>query len=75
VFSPDGTKAYVGSSNMLQVINTATNTVIDTRILGFGPYGIAVSPDGDWVYVASWTGDYVKTAPATTSMSATALSG
>jgi len=60
VFSPDGTKAYVGSSNMLQVINTATNTVIDTRILGFGPYGIAVSPDGDWVYVASWTGDYVK---------------
>jgi YVTN family beta-propeller protein len=44
----------------VSVIDTATNTVIDTRIMGFGPYGIAVSPDGDWVYVASWTGDYVK---------------
>ncbi|MCV7282921.1 cadherin-like domain-containing protein [Mycolicibacterium flavescens] len=59
-FSPDGTKLYVGSSNMLQVIDTATNTVVETRLLFFGPYGIAVSPDGDWVYVASWTGDYVR---------------
>jgi YVTN family beta-propeller protein len=60
VFSPDGSKAYVGSSNILSVIDTATNTVTSSVTLNFGPYGIAVSPNGNKVYVASWTGDYVK---------------
>ncbi|WP_329767539.1 hypothetical protein, partial [Bacillus nitratireducens] len=40
---PDGTRAYVTNqaSNTVSVINTATNTVIDTVPVGVAPTGIA----------------------------------
>ena len=64
--SPDGTKAFVvitgtrlnNASNgytTISVINTATNTLSNTYYFagGLGPMGIAVSPDGNWLYVAN----------------------
>ena len=36
----------------VSVIDTATNTVIATIPVGNNPRGVAVSPDGKWVYVA-----------------------
>jgi YVTN family beta-propeller protein len=54
--TPDGSTVYVGGLVIgvgvaVSVINTASNTVIDT-IPGIGPGGMAVTPDGSKVYVA-----------------------
>ena len=64
--SPDGTRAYVTlntwGTGMVAVIDTATNTVIDTDpdqpgsqniVVGTGPRGVAFSPDGTRAYVAN----------------------
>jgi len=59
--SPDGTRAYVTTNirrapGNVSVIDTATNTVIDTvpvGLLGSSLHGVAVSPDGTNVYVAN----------------------
>jgi YVTN family beta-propeller protein len=40
-------------SNTVSVIDTTTNTVIDTVNVGTKPYGVAVTPDGTEVYVAN----------------------
>ena len=42
------TKAYVTNTgdNTINVISTATNIVSDTIAVGFGPFGVCVSPDG-----------------------------
>jgi len=37
--------------NTVSIINTATNTVIDTVNVGHYPSGVAVTPDGSTVYV------------------------
>jgi YVTN family beta-propeller protein len=37
----------------VSVINTATNTVIATIPVGYGPIGVAVSPNGGTVYVTN----------------------
>ncbi len=37
----------------MSVINTSTNTVVNTVPVGTRPQGIAVSPDGSHVYVAN----------------------
>ena len=72
--SPDGSRLYVVSSvyaydfdtetyvysGFLDLINTATNTVVATVVVGAGPLGIAVSPDGSCVYVANVGGDSVS---------------
>ena len=58
--SPDGGKVYVStrsSPSSVLVISTATNTIINTiNISESAAYadatGIAVSPDGKWIYVA-----------------------
>jgi len=39
----------------VSVIDTATNTVIDTINDGAGPAGVAVSPDGTSLYVSNLT--------------------
>ena len=46
--------AYIAnrSDNSVSVINTTTNTVVSTIITGYMPWGVAVSPDGNSVYVA-----------------------
>ena len=53
VFSPDGTKAYVadGVANYI-IINTATNAVTTTVLVGLNtlPKGIAITPDGQYIY-------------------------
>jgi len=54
--------AYVTSnaSNELRVIDTSTNTVVQTVTTGLAtPYGVAVSPDGTRVYVANQGGTTV----------------
>ena len=39
--------------NSVSVIDTNTNTVIDTIPLGEGPYGIAYDPDNHRMYIAN----------------------
>lgn len=52
--SPDGTRAYVtnyGGGKSISVIDTGSNTVVDTIALTDDPRGIAVSPDGTRLHV------------------------
>ncbi|MCB9344557.1 MAG: T9SS type A sorting domain-containing protein [Lewinellaceae bacterium] len=52
--TPDGAYLYVpvGGSNKVFVISTATNTIVTNIAIGANPDGpLAVSPDGDYVYV------------------------
>ncbi len=46
--------AYVtnSASNSVSVIDTGDDTVVDTVLVGNGPEGLAVAPDGKHVYVA-----------------------
>jgi YVTN family beta-propeller protein len=48
--------AYItnNDSNSVSVINTATNTVIATIPIGYGPFGVSVTPDGGKVYIGSF---------------------
>ncbi len=41
------------SGNNVSVIDTATNTVVATVAVGVTPLGVAVSPDGSFVYVTN----------------------
>src|SRR6185503_4661437 len=41
------------SSSTLSIIDTATNTVVSTKLVGSNPIGVAVNPAGGLVYVAS----------------------
>ena len=54
--------AYVPnfSSNNVSVINTATNAVVATVVVGAGPYGAAVTPDGTRAYVTNQTSNTVS---------------
>jgi YVTN family beta-propeller protein len=61
-FSPDGTRAFVSNSldYTVSVIDTTTRTVINAVFVGVDPFndvlnepdGVAVTPNGDRVYVA-----------------------
>src|SRR5262245_9876713 len=64
--------AYVSngsdSSNSVSVINTATNTVVATIPVGTTPWGVAITPDGAFAYVAnqsSGTASVINTATNT----------
>jgi len=53
--SPDGKRVYIANleDNSVSVIDTFTNTALDTLTTGFHrPVGVAFSPDGKRVYVA-----------------------
>lgn len=61
-FSPDGTRAYVlitnqpsptGGIGTVSVIDTATKSVIASIGVDNSPIGMAVSPDGKYVYVTN----------------------
>jgi YVTN family beta-propeller protein len=47
--------AYISNSNIdtVSVIDTSSNTVVDTIPVGNGPYGVAVSASGTRVYVTN----------------------
>jgi YVTN family beta-propeller protein len=55
-FSPDSTRAYVTAGSKLQVIDTATLKFIASIGVGRDPRGVTVSPDGQFVYVADYSG-------------------
>ncbi|MFJ2683695.1 hypothetical protein ACIOYV_08125 [Pseudomonas sp. NPDC087342] len=46
VFSPDGTRAYAGSSKGIYVIDTTREEIIATIADGSGPSSLAITPDG-----------------------------
>lgn len=52
---PDGTRAYVTSStgNTVWELNTASNTITTSVGTGSNPFGVAVTPDGNRLYVVS----------------------
>ncbi|MFE5541229.1 beta-propeller fold lactonase family protein [Streptomyces sp. NPDC056492] len=60
--APAGTFAYVtnGLAGSLSVIDTADNTVTSTIDVGDDPNGVAVSPDGNRVFVANRLSDTVS---------------
>ena len=49
------TNAYISNrdSSNVSVIDTATNTVIGSPIVGPGPIGVALTPDGRFGYIAN----------------------
>jgi DNA-binding beta-propeller fold protein YncE len=51
--SPDGSLAYVAGGSGIAVINTATNTAIDTVAIDGTSTAVAVSPDGSHLYVTN----------------------
>ena len=54
--TPDGTQVYVADSdnNVVDIIDTATNTVESTQIpVGGAPIAVAITPDGSSVYVVN----------------------
>ena len=54
--SPDGRFLYVACNgdNSLAVIDTATFAVVRQVPVGYFPYDVAVSADGQWVFVSNW---------------------
>jgi YVTN family beta-propeller protein len=55
--------AYITNNDYpgtITIIDTATNTVINTVSVGNAPLGVAVNPEGTKVYVASWSSNTVS---------------
>jgi YVTN family beta-propeller protein len=54
--------AYVAnnSSNNVSVIDTVTNTVVATILVGLSPNGVAFTPNGKRAYVANWSSNNVS---------------
>jgi YVTN family beta-propeller protein/VCBS repeat-containing protein len=67
VLTDDGAYAYVSNigSQSVSVIDTSTNTVVETITDGFYyPVGMALSPDGSTLYTSNW-GDGGSRSPLT----------
>src|SRR5215831_18790396 len=77
LFAPASARAqnaYITNSrdNTVSVIDTATNTVVGSPILvGSGPQGVAVTPDGSKVYVTNFNDDTVSVIATATNTVAT----
>jgi YVTN family beta-propeller protein len=59
-FSPDGARVYVAAASLtaatagtLEVLDAAMGTPVDSDAVGFLPTAIAVTPDGNLVYVTN----------------------
>ncbi|MEQ1835533.1 MAG: beta-propeller fold lactonase family protein [Candidatus Nitrotoga sp.] len=63
-----GPYAYITNygSNNVSVIDTANGTVLAIIAVGYGPYGVTVSPDATRVYVANYVGSSVSVIDAAT---------
>ena len=60
------------ASNTTSVINTGTNHVIATIPVGNWPYGVVVTPNGEYVYVTNYNSNTVSVInTATNSVTAT----
>jgi YVTN family beta-propeller protein len=59
--TPDGSRVYVANSDddTVSIIDTQTETVIDTLNVGDAPWGVAVGAQGDYVYVTNNFSDTV----------------
>ena len=63
VAAPNGSAVYVASNpeladdGMVSVIDTASNTVAATIATAGGPHGIAVTPNGQYLYVTNFYGN------------------
>jgi YVTN family beta-propeller protein len=57
--TPNGAFAYVTGDSGVHVIETATNKVIDTIPIAGTTRGVAITPDGRFVYVPNQGYDYV----------------
>ncbi len=53
--TPDGSEVWVTESgaNTVSVIDTSTQTITDTIVVGIYPHGIAITPDGTTAFVAN----------------------
>lgn len=51
-FSPDSTRAYVAADGSLLVIDTVSRSILRDVAIGENLRAVAVSPDGNYVYVA-----------------------
>jgi YVTN family beta-propeller protein len=68
--TPDGTRVYVVNVNFspvpppplgdVSVIDTATNTVVKTVVVGPGPRAVAITPDGTHAYVTNFLNNTVS---------------
>ena len=71
-FSPDGRRAYVSVWNdertiaAVSVLDTTTNSVVETIPVETRPFLAAVSPDGKWLYVPNHDTDSVSVIDTTT---------
>jgi YVTN family beta-propeller protein len=66
--TPDGGHVYgaIHSQNIVQVINTVTNQLVDFVTVGKSPNAVAVTPDGSRVYVANGGANTVTVIATTT---------
>lgn len=63
-----GPYAYITNygSNNVSVIDTANGNVLAIIAVGYGPYGVTISPDATRVYVANYVGSSVSVIDAAT---------
>ena len=72
-----GVYGYIShfASNVVTVIDAASNTLVTTITVGSGPRFSAASPDGTRVYVPSWSGTVSVIDTATNTVTATITTG
>ncbi|MCP4746801.1 MAG: beta-propeller fold lactonase family protein [Desulfobacteraceae bacterium] len=60
--APDGEHVYITHwfLNMISVIRTSDNTLVDTISVGEHPSGMAFGPIGEFLYVPNWGNDTVS---------------
>jgi YVTN family beta-propeller protein len=73
--TPDGTRVYVADfgDDTVSVIDTATNTVVATVVVGGNPADVAVTPDSAHAYVTNNDDDTVSVIDTATNTAVTTV--